>query len=387
MDIFEDKNWQEKSQFRIETERAGVFTFAPKLDVRSLQLILQRVIDAQTRFKQSPLSQVANQLEKEVIVSSVFGTNTIEGGTLNEKETEQILDQAPAKVQKSEEQRVRNIKAAYELVKIETKSPDWQLTLPFIIEIHMLITQQLPDEYNVPGKLRDNPKETITRVGTSEHGGVYKPPQNGRDISALLNTLVDWNRDLTEAGVPALIRAPLFHLYFEWIHPFWDGNGRVGRVLEASILLSDGFRYAPFAQARYYLDEIHHYFTLFNHCRKKKTHTEFVAFFLEGMLKSINRLHDRANHLVTLILFRSHLHQQQETKKINMRQYAIVTELLKAGEPMLLDELRQTPWYQALYKKLTSKTMQRDIRQLRALDLLHLTSDNYLWPGYFDPEE
>ncbi|MFC2503586.1 MAG: Fic family protein, partial [Cardiobacterium sp.] len=38
-------------------------------------------------------------------------------------------------------------------------------------------------------------------------------------------------------GVPALIRAPLVHYYYEIIHPFWDGNGRVGRVLEASILL------------------------------------------------------------------------------------------------------------------------------------------------------
>ncbi len=377
MDIFEDKDWQESFLVRAETERAGIFTFTPALDTGSLQLILQRVIDAQTRLKQSPLGQVANQLEKEVIVSSVFGTNTIEGGTLNEEETSQILDQTPAEVQQTEEQRVHNIKAAYELAKIETNSRDWQPTLPFILEVHRLITYRLPDDYNIPGKLRDNPKETITRVGNSEHGGVYKPPQNGRDISTLLNMLVDWNSELAAEGIPALIRAPLFHLYFEWIHPFWDGNGRVGRVLEASILLADGFRYAPFAQARYYLDEIHQYFTLFNHCRKKKNHTEFVAFFLEGMLKSINRLHDRVNILVNLLLFQNRLRVLRDSKEINMRQYAIVTELLKTSGTITPDELKGMPWYQALYEKLTTKTMQRDLRQLRTLDLLHQTPDHW----------
>lgn len=62
--------------------------------------------------------------------------------------------------------------------------------------------------------------------------------------------------------MPALIRAPLMHLYFELIHPFWDGNGRVGRVLEATLLQAAGFRYAPFAQTRYYLEHIDAYFTL-----------------------------------------------------------------------------------------------------------------------------
>jgi Fic family protein len=76
------------------------------------------------------------------------------------------------------------------------------------------------------------------------------------------------------------------HYYFELIHPFWDGNGRVGRVIEASLLLREGFRYAPFAQARFYLEQVDRYFMLFNACRKRAAkapedaNTDFVAFFL-----------------------------------------------------------------------------------------------------------
>ncbi|WP_156166067.1 hypothetical protein [Spongiibacter sp. IMCC21906] len=55
--------------------------------------------------------------------------------------------------------------------------------------MHHLITEGLVDENNVPGQLRDNPKSKITRVGDGEHGGVYKPPQNGRDVATFVGSI------------------------------------------------------------------------------------------------------------------------------------------------------------------------------------------------------
>ena len=55
---------------------------------------------------------------------------------------------------------------------------------------------------------------------------------------------------LEAQGLPVLVRAPLVHYYYEVIHPFWDGNGRVGRVLEAALLL----RSAPGAVFRAFCD-------------------------------------------------------------------------------------------------------------------------------------
>jgi Fic family protein len=196
------------------------------------------------------------------------------------------------------------------------------------------------------------------------------------DIRTLVSALVDWHDELLEAGVPALIRAPLVHLYFELIHPFWDGNGRVGRVIEAYLLQSAGYRYAPFALARFYFDHIDRYFTLFNLCRKQANkgephpNTPFVLFHLEGMLEVINSLHDRVNRLVNVLLFEAELRNRFEHKKVNARQYAIVTQVLNAGGPVALKELQTMPWYQALYIKRTDKTKQRDLRGLREHGLL-----------------
>ena len=113
-----------------------------------------------------------------------------------------------------------------------------------------------------------NPKGKITTVGDEAHGGRCKPPQYSGDVKLLMGKLIEWHDCLLEHEVPAPIRAPLIHFYYETIHPFWDGNGRVGRVIEATLLQAAGYRYAPFAMARHYLDNIDEYFTLFNTCRK-----------------------------------------------------------------------------------------------------------------------
>lgn len=356
-----------------------------------IELALQRVEDAHERFIASPLSQVANQLEREVVVSSVFGTNTIEGGALSEDETATVLALDPSQVRNIEQRRAVNIKAAYDLSQKAATTPGWQLNLEFVLDLHRSISQDIPHPDNRPGEVRDNPKDRLTYVGDEAHGGRYKPPQYRGDIQRLLQALIDWHGELTHAGMPALIRAPLVHLYYELIHPFWDGNGRVGRVLEATLLQVAGYRYAPFALARYYLSNIDAYFTLFNTCRKQADRSSatanqpFLEFHLEGMRQTINTLHDRVNRLVIMLLYESEIRRALDQKIINVRQYTILSQLLGKG-PLPLEEIRHAPWYSSLYLKLNDKTRQRDLKRLREHELVFLDHDNRLWPGFIRPD-
>lgn len=100
------------------------------------------------------------------------------------------------------------------------------------------------------------------------------------------------------------------------------------------------------------------------------------------MLATINRLHDRVNDLVQVLLFESDLKHRQDIKVIYERQYAIVSQVLRAGSPLPLAELRRAPWYLGLYTHLTDKTKQRDLRQLREQGLVHVDRGHRLWPGY-----
>ena len=198
---------------KVETDRFGPFIFQIGCEASQLETLFLRANDAQQRFVGSPFAQVAHLLEKEVVVSSVFGTNTIEGGTLSEEETEQALDLDPADIQEIEQRRAINIKAAYDLSRQAVKVDDWDLDINFFNAIHAALTDQIPDEYNKPGIVRNNQKVITTYVGNKQHGGQYKPPQYEQDIKKLLSALVQFNRELTSRNVPVLIRAPIIHFY------------------------------------------------------------------------------------------------------------------------------------------------------------------------------
>lgn len=363
---------------RIETLRSGVFKFQLGVSQEAIALPLQRVRDAQARFCGSHLPEIETHLAKEVMVASIFGTNSIEGGELTEQETEQTLTLSPEAIETIHQQRVVNLRNAYQFIRELAVQTDWQPSLSDVRHIHALVSAGLESESprNLAGVLRDNPDGVVTRVGNAEHGGVYKLSQLGQDIQLLLSSLLEWNRELVDAGVSALIRAPLVHMYFELIHPFWDGNGRVGRVLEAGILYADGFHHVPFAQSTYYFKHIHQYFALFNQCRKDAEKKRdfpnqlFIEFFLAGMLETINRLHDRVNEMVSKLLLRAKLAELKETKQLNQRQYAIMTMLLNQPKPLSLAQLKQQPWFIALYDKLSDKTKSRDLAGLKGFGMV-----------------
>lgn len=372
----------------LETDRSGPFGFVVGGDMVALGMELTRVEDAWRMFNASPLAQVANRLQREVLVQSVFGTNTIEGASLTEEETDRSLDLDPAQVQAEQDIRVRNIKAAYELAVRSAETAGWELSVDYLCQIHTEICRDLPHRDNRPGRFRDNPRDRPTVVGDAAHGDTYKPPQYGRDIRRLADGLIEWHQQLVQAQVSPLIRAPLVHYYFEIIHPFWDGNGRVGRVVEATLLRQAGYKYAPFALAKFYQEQIHRYFALFNQCRKGAGRGDdhpnhaFLAFHLEGLRVVIERLHGRVNEMVHVLLFEAYVRRLFDARDINPRQYAIVRHILDSGRPLTTAMLRADPRYQAMYLGKTDKTRQRDMRRLLEMGVIRQDENGRLSPGF-----
>ena len=382
-----------KSAKKIETFRSGIFTFQIGIDSTRIQPLLQRVEDAHARFASVPiLPDIATRLEREVVASSVFGTNTIEGGTLTEEETASVIDAKIAKEEK--EKRVLNISKAYSKAegfadscinqnKASPKGTGLVVALhkAMITDLHSTITEGLTHPQNIPGQYRNNQKGQLTKVGDAEHGGVYTPPKCRDDIDLLTTHYLEWVNSSEVSQLSPLIRAALAHYYFERIHPFWDGNGRVGRVLEAVILKCAGYKYTPFALSRYYLEHIDEYFTVFNLARKAEENKEpypntvFIEFFLEGMLNVLNRLHNRVNRIIAMLLYETSLNAKLQNKEINIRQFTLINNLLPHGNEHPLSTMQSQSWYLGLYQKLTPKTRARDLKGLAEVGLITITED------------
>jgi Fic family protein len=379
------------TQLKVETFRSGHFVFQAGIDLNGLIPLIQRVEDAREFFNKIPLyPQVMAQLNHIVLVGGIHGTNTIEGGTESSEEIDVILNIPPEKIKEDSQKRISNLKKAYAhatdfaLSHDRVGEPRLVLEEVMFTDLHREITEGLNEnefKSNTPGAYR-NPQKGVdkhTQVGHMSFGGVYNPPKCLPDIVTLMKSFIEWANSEPIITLPAVIRAPLVHFYFEMIHPFGDGNGRTGRLIETMILKAAGFKYADFFINKYYNDNLERYMALFNDCRKREEkhihypNDPFVRFFLEGMRKTISATIDLASNLIARHMFADSARTFRDKKQINDRQYAIVTTLLDLEkDSCLLEDIRNASWYKNLYKNLTYLTANRDLKGLAERKLIQV---------------
>lgn len=383
----QNKIWEGDTTLRVNTFKSGVFTFQTGFASSAINPFIDRVNDAQSRFNTIPgLPDIVATLEGEVLASSVYSTNTIEGGTFTEQETAEILSKDPETVQKTEEKRLTNLKAAIQWVRKqsgETFSPNTGKTIAFetLTTLHTLVCAGLDENDNPPGALRDNQPGQSTFVGDSTHGGRYRPPKTRADISYLLHAWLEWLNSAQIIAQPAIVRASLAHYYFERIHPFWDGNGRTGRLLEMLILEQAGYCYTASAVWAFYQERIHEYFTLFNMSRKAAEKKQanpnqaFVIFVLQGLFSTVNRLHDLSNDMISVLLYQFRLSEARNSRKITDRQYELMRRILMMKASCTQADLFRVRDIHLLYQGRTIRTYYRDIAKLISIGLL-IETDN-----------
>jgi len=159
-----------------------------------------------------------------------YNTNAIEGSELTKKEVKEILEEDKWPKKKSQ----YDIAEAYgveEAIKYLRKTKD-HISIDFIKKLHTIVFK---NSKGFAGKLRQPGEEVVvqTSIGVIVHEGA---PQSR--VKSLLTELVYWyNKNKTK--YPALILAAVVHNQFETIHPFSDGNGRVGRLLMNNILIKN----------------------------------------------------------------------------------------------------------------------------------------------------
>ena len=183
-------------------------------------------LEAKIALKVSHLSVKQWRVFSELFA---YNTNAIEGSELNSKEVKEILeeDKWPDK-SKSDIAEAYGVNEAIEYIK-KTKE---HISVNLIKEIHKIVFK---NSKSFAGELRKKGEEVVVRDGLRNlvHEGA---PQSR--LIYLINELIKWY-NAHKNKYPSLILAAVVHNQFENIHPFKDGNGRVGRILLNNILIKN----------------------------------------------------------------------------------------------------------------------------------------------------
>lgn len=173
------------------------------------------------------------------------------------------------------------------------------LSLRLIRELHEKLLSSGRGASKQPGEFRTSQNWI---GGTRPGNALFVPPPPDRLIECMgaLETFLHQRE-----AYPVLIRAALAHVQFETIHPFLDGNGRLGRLLVTLMLCEDGALIQPTLYLSLYLKtHRQQYYDLLQIVREKGDWEAWVAFFLEGVASTSRQGFETAQKL--LALFEGH---------------------------------------------------------------------------------
>ena len=157
-----------------------------------------------------------------------YDTNAIEGSLLEAKEVEEILRKRRWPEDTSKEEISETYGVAESVDHIRKTSE--HVSLKLIQELHRIVFK---NSKHFAGKFREKGVEVVV---ADAYGNVLHKGAPSQQIEVLLKEMIRWyNRN--KAKCPPLVLAAVVHNQFEKIHPFQDGNGRVGRLLLNNILL------------------------------------------------------------------------------------------------------------------------------------------------------
>ena len=183
-------------------------------------------------------------------------------------------------------------------------------------------------------------KGLVTQAGLFRSGSVgiargneiihVAPPAN--NVSGLMADLFLW---VQEAPVHPLIKSCVFHYEFEFIHPFQDGNGRMGRMWQTLLLAQWKRVFAWLPVEGIVRDRQQEYYNALSHSNDAMDSTEFIIFMLDAISATIDGYTDQDT--------------DQDTDQVKSLLEALGTNVLSATELMILLDLKHRPTFRENY--------------------------------------
>lgn len=334
-------------------------------------------------IKHTPLlPQDFSRLMRVALIKGAQATTAIEGNTLSEDEVKLVAD--GAKLPPSKEylaQEVRNIVNA--LNELQKEVVDYNrvqlIDADLLKRFHALVGKDLGEHFAaIPGKFREN--QVVV--------GSYRCPAP-EHVEDLVENFCEWMPREFQFGQgeqpfwKVVLQAMVAHVYVEWIHPFSDGNGRTGRLVEFYVMLRGGNpNIASHILSNHYNQTRTEYYRQLELASKERALTRFFEYALTGLRDGLE------STLLTIQASQFEITWQKmvydELDKVKASQMP----LFKRRRRLALDfpkhrvvRLEEIPHINThlagLYAGVSQRTIIRDLSELVRLELLSKETNGY----------
>lgn len=322
-----------------------------------------------------------DQLLQVSLNKGAQATTAIEGNTLSEEEIVKIREgwRLPPSKEYLEIE-VRNVLDAFNslLKEIVVDGNSRPITPDLIREFHRMIGQNLGEHFDaIPGRFREDNRQV----------GPYLAPDY-REVPALIDRLCEWIRREFhyhdgQDFATAVLQAIVTHVYIEWIHPFGDGNGRTGRLLEFYVLLRTGLpSIVSHILSNYYNQTRPEYYRQLDNARKKRDLSDFIKYGVRGFRDGLreNLAVIQQNQFVIFwhyYIYETFSEYKYTKKEAFKRKRALILQT-PVGKDLSVDELLEvTPDIAKRYATVNRATILRDLKELQELKLLVKVGKKY----------
>ena len=287
--ISELEEFRKKYAFDLELKAAekysesGIERYQSKYLSQGRLKLIEQIRYLNKSFREALTIHELNGYEKDFEIRYISGTTSIEGNTLTLGETADLIenDILPNNKSRREINEVQNFKA----VKYYRDHYRKEVSLDFIKNLHAIIMRNIDDES--AGYFR-----RVDSVVLSGYPGLLTP---AIEITNELKKIIQFYNERIKENYHPVEEAILFHYFFESIHPFSDGNGRVGREILNYMLFSDKYPKLLFPKKdrSRYIGAL----KLGNSENYKEMVDEFADILIE---QNLEFLHDRTKEMIAL---------------------------------------------------------------------------------------
>ena len=301
------------------------FTITPKI----LDLV-SRISEAVGKLEVLAPSSITPTLRKANKIKTITGTLEIEGNTLGIEKITAILEGKRVMGSMREIAEVNGAIKVYDnLATFDYKNLD------DLLRAHKMLME---DILNNAGTFRNS------NVGVGgEEGVVHVAPSHGQ-VSHLMQQLFHW---LGASDIHPLIKSSVFHYEFEFIHPFVDGNGRIGRLWQSLILYEWKSIFSAIPIESVIKETQQKYYDALQRAGEMGESTLFVEFMLDAILKACeNELSNEKNVPIKV------------PKNVPIERLDKILTLMAQNSSITIDQLAQLC-------AVSDKTIKRDIAKLK----------------------